>query len=66
LPPSSEKDVQIDANSGDVRPDHPNQDGSAIEWLLIEKLAAPILELADGGHAQGTAAAAGKILAPLM
>jgi hypothetical protein len=26
----------------DVRPDHPNQDGSAMKWLLIEKLAAPI------------------------
>ena len=50
----------------DVRPDHSNQDGSAIEWLLIEKLAAPILELAGGGHTQGTAAAVGKILAPLM
>jgi hypothetical protein len=50
----------------DVRPDHSNQDGSAIKWLLIEKLAAAILELADRGHAQGTAAAAGEILTPLV
>ena len=51
---------------GDVRPDHPNHDGSAIKWLLIEKLAAAILELADRGHAQGTAAAAGEMLTPLV
>src|SRR5882672_1299759 len=31
----------------DVRPNNSDEDGSAIEWLLIEEFAAPILEFAD-------------------
>src|SRR5712692_1371028 len=50
----------------DVRDDKSNENGSAIKWFLIEKLAAPILELADGGLAQGAVVAVGKIETPLV
>ncbi len=44
-----------------------NPNGSAIEWLLIVKLAAPILELNDRWwHAQNTDSAGGKSEAPLV
>jgi hypothetical protein len=45
----------------DVRPDHSNKDGSAIERLLIEKLAAAILELADRGQDEGTCGSFTKV-----
>src|SRR5207253_704860 len=43
-----------------------NQDGPAVKRLLVVKLAAPILELADGRLAQRARTAVGKIEAPLV
>lgn len=43
-----------------------NQNGPAIKRFLIVKLAAAVFELADHGHAEGTAIAAGEMEAPLM
>src|ERR1700722_20923597 len=50
----------------DVRPDNPNEDGSAVVRLLIVELAAAILEFTDGRCADRAVAAVGKIQAPLM
>ena len=50
----------------DVRNDKSNKNGFAIEKLLVEKLAASILELADRGLAQCTGVAIRKIEAPLV
>src|SRR6267143_5089950 len=50
----------------DIRHDKSNVDGSAIKTFLIEKLAAPIVELADCGLVQGTVDAVDKIEAPLV
>jgi hypothetical protein len=50
----------------DIRHDKSNVDGSAIKAFLVEKLGAPIVELADRGLVQGTVDAVGKIEAPLV
>jgi hypothetical protein len=44
---------------GDVRDDEADQDGPAVDGLLIEELAPAVLEFADHGLAQGAAGAAG-------
>src|SRR5258708_6280558 len=50
----------------DVRDDKSNQDGPSAQCLLIEKLAAPVLELANRGLAQGATGAVGEVEAPLV
>jgi len=50
----------------DIRHDKSNVDGSAIQWFLIEKLAASILEPADRGLSHGSVVAVRKIEAPLV
>ena len=42
-----------------------NQDGPAIERLLVEELTASVFEFADSGLAQATAFAVGEIETPL-
>src|SRR6266516_4563437 len=50
----------------DIRDDKADDDGSAIKWFLIKKLAATIFEFADRLLAHGATAAARKIEAPLV
>jgi len=50
----------------DIRDDKADEDGSAIKWFLIKKLAATIFEFADCRLAHGATAAARKIEAPLV
>src|SRR5580700_11316401 len=50
----------------DIRPDDAHKDGSALERLLIVKLAAPVLEFADRRRAESPVAAGGKIHVPLV
>src|SRR6185369_66638 len=50
----------------DVGDDEADQDRPAVQQLLVEELAAPVLELSDRRLAQGPAAATGKIETPLM
>ncbi len=48
-----------------IRDDETNKNGSTIKCLLVEKLAAPVFELADCGLGHHTAVDVGKIEAPL-
>ena len=67
LPPSSENDFFKMARVGFyIRDDKADEDGSAIKWFLIKKLAATIFEFTDRRLADGATAAAGKIEAPLV
>jgi len=50
----------------DVRNHEANENRPAVEHLLIEKLAASILELANRRRAHRTSAAVGEVEAPLM
>jgi len=51
---------------GDVGYYKSNEDGSAVQCFLVEKLAASIFEFADRGLTQRTAVTVGKIEAPLV
>ena len=50
----------------DIGPRAPQQDGAAIEYLLVEQLAATIPELADRRCVQYAVPATGIVLAPLV
>src|SRR6202012_942450 len=49
---------------GNVRPDVPYQDAPAVDRLLVEELAAAVLEFAYGGNAQAAAVGIGRVQAP--
>src|ERR1700723_4671965 len=61
-----ERLFKVARSRSDVRYNKSNRDGSGIECLLIEKLAASILELPDRGLTHSSAVTVGKIEAPLM
>lgn len=48
-----------------VRYDKPNEDGTAIQCFLIEKLTASILKLANRGYTQSADGAVGEVQTPL-
>ena len=48
-----------------LRDDEAHQHAAVAELFLIVELAAPVLESADGRHAERAAAAVGEVQAPL-
>src|SRR6202035_573922 len=58
--------LEMARRRSDVRDDEPHANGSAIQGLLIEELAASLLEFTDRGLAQGAVIGVGVIEAPLV